>query len=111
REQQLRGQLRLEVEADAAQADAVQRLAPEHLVGRLHVAETRAEQEVRKPRQSLVGDARLERNRSSRSKEPRAVDDVRVPRENRREQAAVFLRVELEVGVLNQDNVAGRVLQ
>src|SRR4051812_21748325 len=45
-QEQLRRQLRLEIEADAAQPDAVERRAAEYLVGGLHVGQSRPEHHV-----------------------------------------------------------------
>ena len=40
--------------------------------------------------------------------EPRAINDIRASLEQRLEQQAVLIRIELEVGVLHQDDVAAR---
>src|SRR5262245_49081896 len=46
REQELRRQLGLEVEADTTKPDALDDVAAEYFVGRLHVGEPRAEEDV-----------------------------------------------------------------
>src|SRR5262245_14126134 len=111
REQEVGGELRLEVEADAAEPHAVERLAPEHLVGGLHGGEPREEPGVGHEGQEQVPEARAQREAGVGPQEARAVDDFGAALENRREQVAVLRRIELEVGVLNQQDVAGRVLQ
>src|SRR5215471_10578029 len=108
-EQELRGQLGLEVEADAAKTDAVEHMASKHFVRRLHVGQPRAEQHVRKCREQSVAEPGPKRDACRGLEKARAVHDVGLAGENRRNQPSVFLRIELEVGVLDQDDVAGRV--
>src|SRR4051794_11276609 len=107
RSQHLRGDFRLEIETDAAEPDAVERLTPEHLVRGLHVGEPPPEQHVRQHRQEAVRDPALERDTDRRREKARTVDDVGAAVEDRREQAAVLVRVELEIGVLHEQDVAG----
>src|SRR6185436_15675972 len=95
--QQLRGNLGFEVETDAAQPNAVERRAPEHLVGGLHVGEPGAEEDIGQDGEELVGNTTPEGDTGGRLQETRAVDDVGAPVENRCEQPPVLVRIELEI--------------
>ena len=99
--------LGLEVEADAAEADALDHLTFEHLVGGFHVGEPPAEQDVGQHRQETVGEPAAQRDAIAGIEEARTVDDIGAAVENRREQTAVLVRIELQIRVLDQQNLAG----
>ena len=93
------------------QADALKRFPSHHLVGRFHVGQAPAEQDVGQHGEEPVGRARLERDPAGRHQEARAIDDVGASLDDRREELRVLVRIELEVGVLDEQHVAGRERQ
>src|SRR5436190_6610185 len=103
--------LGLEIEAHAAEADAIERFPFEHFVGRLHVGQPRAEQNIGQHREETIGETPPESDVAGRGQEPRAVDDLRTPFEDRGQQPSVLVRIELEVRVLHEEDVPGREAQ
>ena len=107
RAQQLRGDLRLDVEAVRLETERLRDLALHHLVTGLHVGDARAVEQVRDAGQHLVGENRQpRRGRPSRQK-ARSVHDARAAVENRLHQLGELRRIELEVGILDGDDRAG----
>ena len=103
-------ELGLEAEAIRAQRDAAQDVGAERLVARLHVGEVQVGAHVRQERQEAVADGVPEEQHAPRAaREARAVDHVGVALEDGRDQARVLARVVLEIGVLDDGDVAGHV--
>ena len=86
-------------------------VAVEELVARLHVGERRVVEHVGDEREEPVADPVQEEHVAALAGEPRAVDDLRLAPQDRREQLGPVLGVVLEVGVLDQHEVAGDVLE
>jgi hypothetical protein len=90
----------------------LQNFASENLVRGLHIRQPRAEQKIRQGREKTIRQARAKWNPTiARVQKTRSVDDVRLTGDNRLKQIIVLIRVEFEVGVLNQNHVALRVMQ
>ena len=109
----LRGDLRLDPEPARFDRDRLDDLAAEHLVAGLHVGQVQVGEHVRRERQHPVPDRvpEVEDAALAASEEPRAVHDVGVSLLDRPEQLRVLARVVLEVRVLDDDDVAGRLLK
>ena len=104
------GDLGIEAEAVLLQLDCLDDLAPEDLVAGLHVGEVEVGEAVGQQGQQPVGDHVPEKQHPVRvaAGEARAVDHVGVVLEDRRDQPRVVGRVVFQVGVLDDDDVAGR---
>ena len=107
--QQLRGDLGLDVEAVRFEIERLRDVARHHLVAGLHVGEPAAKQHVGDAGQHLVGDDRQPRRVRTAGEEARAIDDARAAIEDRLRQLRQLRRIELEVGVLDRDDGAGRL--
>src|SRR4051794_16944004 len=108
--QDLRGDLGLDVEAVAPQAEVGHELPVDELVTRLHVGERRVVQHVGDQREETVADPVEEEHVAAFAGEPRAVHDARLAAQHRRHELRPVLGVVLEVGVLDEDVVARRDL-
>ena len=107
---QLGGELGLHAEAVGPDGDALDDVGAEDLVPRLHVGEVQVRDHVGDERQHLVGDVVPEEEHAARgAREARPVDHVRLALEDRRQELRVVPRVVLEVRVLDQHDVAGRL--
>src|SRR4051812_2706513 len=106
----LHGELRLEAEPVRRERDLVEDLAAEDLVAGLHVREVQVGDHVRERGQHLVAGVVPEVDDAVRTaaEEAAAEDDVGMTVDDRLEQPRVVGGVVLEVGVLDEDDVAGR---
>src|SRR5436190_243353 len=111
RQQHLRRELGLEIESDATQPDLLEDFAAKRLVRRFHVGEAGAEQHVGEAGQEPVGGTCPQWNAAGPAKKSGAVYHRRAILEDGRDQPRVILRVELEIGILNQQDVARRLMQ
>ena len=103
--------LRLESEPVAPQGNSLERRRAKELVARLHVGQVEIGGGVGQQRQQPVGDHVPEQVHASRSRhEARAVDDVRLTAQERAEQTRNLARVVFEIGILDDDELAGRLL-
>ena len=84
---------------------------PEHLVAGLHVGQRQVGRPVRQHRQEPVAQRMTEVEHATAigGRKPRAVDDVGVVLEEGPHETRVVARVVLEIGVLEDDQVAGRL--
>ncbi len=108
----LAGDLRLDAEVVRLQIETVCHIANEHLVTGLHVRQVQIGERVRQERQHPVADGVPEIQDAMaawRAEKARSVHDVSFALEDGLQQQCVFARVVLEVGVLNDQNVSGRI--
>ena len=107
---ELGGELRLHAEAARPDGDALDDVGAEDLVARLHVREVQVRDHVGEEGEELVRDVVPEVQDAARgAREAGAVDDVGLALEDRRQELRVVARVVLEVGVLDQHDVPGRL--
>ena len=108
----LRRQLRLDAEAVAVQRRLLEDVGPDRLVAGLHVGQVDVVEDVGQPGQELVGDAvPVEQDLPlARGGEARSEHRVGLALEDRRDQRGIVGRVVLQVGVLDQADVAAHVL-
>src|SRR5579884_1527258 len=104
--------LRLETEAIGFQLDVVQHFAAEYFVARLHVRQVQISEHVGQRRQRLVGDVVPEIEHAMRlADETRTVNHVGAIFQNRLQKPRIFVGIVLQVGVLNENHVAGGFLE
>ena len=107
---QLRGELRLHAESARPDRDALDDVRAEDLVAGLHVGEVQVRDHVREEGQELVRDVMPEiEDAARRAGEAGAVHDVGLALEDRGQELRVVARVVLEVRVLDQHDVSGRL--
>ena len=107
---ELGGDLRLHAEPVRADGDALDDVGAEDLVAGLHVGEVHVRDHVGDERQQLVGDVVPEvEHAAGGARESRPVDHVRLAFKDRREEPRVVAWIVLEVRVLDQHDVAGRL--
>ena len=105
----LHDDLRLEAEAVGADGDALQQIGAEDLVAGLHVRQVQIAEHVGDQRQALVdhGVPEGQHARLLAGHVARAEDRVGVAVEQRPEQARIFRGIVFEVGVLDEGEIAG----
>jgi hypothetical protein len=107
---ELGGELRLHAEPARPDGDALDDVRAEDLVAGLHVGEVQVRDHVRDERQELVRDVVPEvEDPPGRAGEAGAVHDVGPPLEDGGEELRIVPRVVLEIRVLHQHDVAGRL--
>src|SRR6059058_4387808 len=105
----LGGELGLEAEALRADGQALQDVGPENLVAGLHVGEVQVGAHVGEECEQLVADRVPEHEHPARARVARAVDDVGVAVEDRLDEPRVLGGVVLQVGILDDRDVAAHV--
>ena len=104
--------LRLESEAVALEANSLDDLAAEDFVADLHVGQVQVGQHVREEREPLVRQRMPEiEDPVLLADEPRAEDDVGLILDDRLDELGILRRVVFEVGVLDDDDLAGGVAE
>src|SRR5262245_66471863 len=89
------------------QLEGSQHLRPHHLVTGLHIGEHRVVEDVRGERDDAVAKVMREQKDAMAPEKPRAVDDIGGALANQLDEIGIFLRRILEIGVLNDDEIAG----
>ena len=95
----------------ALQGHAVEHALVEQLVAGLHVGERRVVEDVRHEREEAVADPVQEQHVAPLAGEARSVDDEGAALEHGGEQLRPVVGVVLEIGVLDEHEVAGHVLE
>ncbi len=103
----LGGDFGLEFETPAREAHAANHFAAEDFVAGVQVGDAAAEEEIADPGHHAIAEIRDAPGSVATGGEARAIDHVGAPVENRSEQRGNVLDVELEIGVLDHENVAG----
>ena len=103
---QLGGHFRAEFEPPGFQLDFVQDRHAKSLISRGLIRDPGLIQEIRGGRENPVGEAVLPGHAHGFTQEPGAVDDIRLPRQNRREQVRVIARIVFEVPILDQHDIS-----
>ena len=109
---QFDGQFRLQSEAIAANGDALQQRSAEGFVAGLHVGQIQVRNDIAHQGQNVVGHGvpEVEHPAFAGDHEARAIDGVSFPLQQRRQQASVFARIVFQIGILNDGELAGGVL-
>ena len=109
----LRGNLRFKPKPVLFNDNAVQEFAPKHFVTCFHVSEVQVSKHVREQREESVSHHMPEVNHPMRSaaQEPGAKHNIGTILQNRCKKDGVFIRVILQVRVLNDDHVACSCLE
>jgi hypothetical protein len=106
----LGGELRFHAEAARPDGDALDDVGAEDLVARLHVREVQVRDHVGEEGEELVRDVMPEvQDAAGGAREARAVDDVGLALEDRRQELRIVAGVVLEIRVLDQHDVPGRL--
>ena len=102
------GNFRLESEAIGPELDALEDLAAENFVARLHIGEFQVGENVRKQREEFVGDIMPEIVDALRTAEKAGAKDyISTAIEDGFEKFVVIARIVFEVSILDEDDVAG----
>ena len=109
----LRGNLRFKPKPVLFNSNAVQEFAPKHFVTCFHVSEVQVCKHVGEQREKSVSHHMPEVNHAMRpaAHEPGTEHNVGTILQNRRKEDGVFVRVILQVGVLNDYDVARSCLE
>ena len=107
----LRGDLRFESEAVLLDGYLLDDLPSKGLVTGLHIAEIQVRSHVRAHGEKVVADRMpiVQNSVGIAAAKPRAKDDVRLARENRRKQPVILGRIVLQIRVLNDHDLRGCV--
>src|SRR5689334_19483010 len=106
------GELGLEAEAIAAKLNGIEHLATEDFVADFHISQVQVAQQVAEKREHLVAEVMPEVEHAVRAA-VKAVPEHYIGEtfQNRLEQLRIIARIVLEIGVLDEDDIAGGMLE
>jgi len=105
-------QFRLKAETIFSQLKRQQGVAPQRLVASPDIGEAQPRKQVREQCQQPIGEVMSQRFAlRTPAMKPGAVNDSRPPPLDRLQQLEIILRIEFEVGVLDEDDPASRLAE